>query len=53
MRIGKLMHRMRKNVPFFPMIPIIPALVVSDAVLTILNFRRLKKLDTKVARSRA
>ncbi|HET8712459.1 MAG TPA: hypothetical protein VFM23_02120 [Gemmatimonadales bacterium] len=52
MRIGKMMHRIRKNVPLFPMIPIIPALVVSDAVLTILNFRRLRRLDNKV-RSRS
>lgn len=53
MKIGKLMHRVRKNVPLFPVIPIIPApLVISDTVLTILNYRRLKRLDHRVVRSR-
>jgi hypothetical protein len=45
-----LIHRLR-NVPLFPVIPVLPiALVVSDAVFAILNFRRLKRLETKVAR---
>ena len=50
MRIPKLFHRV-KNVPLFPVIPLIPlALVVSDAVLAILNFKRLKRLETRVGR---
>jgi hypothetical protein len=46
-----LAHRLR-NVPLFPIIPVLPiALVVSDAVFGILNFRRLKRLETKVVRN--
>jgi hypothetical protein len=48
-----LIHRLR-NVPLFPIIPVLPiALVVSDAVFGILNFRRLKRLETKVRPSLA
>jgi hypothetical protein len=50
MRIGKLMHRMRK-MPLFPIIPIVPLAVVGDAVLSALSFRRLK-LEGRVGRSR-
>jgi hypothetical protein len=51
MRIGKLMHRMRK-IPLFQIIPIVPLAVVGDAVLSALSFRRLKRLEGRVGRSR-
>ena len=51
MRVRKLIQRLR-GVPAFPVIPIVPiAIVVSDAVLAILNFRRLKRLETRVGRT--
>ena len=41
-----------KNVPLLlPLLPI--GMILSDAVLTVLNFRRLKRLETKVSRHRA
>lgn len=50
MRIPRLFHRV-KNLPFFPAIPLIPlAIVLSDAVLGVLTFKRLKRLETRVAR---
>ena len=49
---GKLMHRMRK-VPLFPVIPLIPiGIVVSDTVLAILSYKRLKRLETQMGRAR-
>jgi hypothetical protein len=50
MRVKKLIQRLR-NVPLFPVIPLVPiGIVVTDAVLAVLNFRRLKRLETRVAR---
>jgi hypothetical protein len=52
MRVRKLIQRLR-GVPLFPVIPLLPiGIVVSDAVLAVLNFRRLKRLETSVARTR-
>jgi hypothetical protein len=51
MRIRKLIQRLRGNVPLFPVIPLVPlAIVVSDAVFAVLNFRRLKRLEARIAR---
>jgi len=51
MRIHKLIQRLRGNVPLFPVIPLVPlAIVVSDAVFAVLNFRRLKRLEARIAR---
>ena len=53
MRAPKLFHRI-KNLPLFPVIPLVPiAIVVGDAVFGILNFRRLKRLETRVSRPSA
>ena len=50
MQIGKLMHRMRKG-PLFPVIPIVPVgIVVSNIVFGVLNFRRLRRLETRIER---
>ena len=50
MRVRKLIQRL-KNVPLFPVIPLVPiGMVVSDIVLAIMNFRRLKRLETRVGR---
>jgi hypothetical protein len=46
----KLIRRLR-GVPLFPVIPILPiAIVVSDAVFAVLNFRRLKRLEGRIVR---
>jgi hypothetical protein len=51
MRFRKTLTQRLKNVPLFPVIPILPiAIVVSDAVFAVLNFRRLKRLETRIAR---
>ena len=51
MRVRKLIQRLRGNVPLFPAIPLVPiAIVVSDAVFAILNFRRLKRLEARMNR---
>jgi hypothetical protein len=51
MRIRKLIQRLRGNVPLFPMIPIVPiAIVLSNAVFAVLNFRGLKRLEARVNR---
>ena len=50
MRMKKLIQRL-KNVPLFPVIPLVPiAVVVSDVVLAVFNFRRLKRLEMRVGR---
>ena len=50
MRIPRLIPRLRGK-PRFPIISLIPiALVVSDAVLAVLNQRRLKRLEARIAR---
>ena len=50
MRLRKLIQRL-KNVPLFPVIPLVPiGIVVSDVVLGVMNFRRLKRLETRVGR---
>jgi hypothetical protein len=50
MRLRKLIQRL-KNVPLFPVIPLVPiGIVVSDVVLAIMNYRRLKRLETRIAR---
>ena len=50
MRVRKLIQRL-KNVPLFPVIPLVPiGIVVSDVVLAILNFGRLKRLETRAGR---
>ena len=50
MRVKKLIQRL-KNVPLFPVIPLVPiAIVVSDVVLAVFNFRRLKRLEMRVGR---
>ena len=50
MRVRKLIQRL-KNVPLFPVIPLVPiGIIVSDVVLAIMNFRRLKRLETRVGR---
>lgn len=51
MRIRKLIQRLRGNVPLFPVIPIVPiAIVLSNAVFAVLNFRGLKRLEARVNR---
>ena len=51
MPIRKLIKRLRGNVPMFPVIPIVPiALVLSNAVIAVLNFRGLKRLEARVDR---
>ena len=51
MRIRKLIQRLRGNVPLFPVIPLVPlAIVVSEAVFAVLNFRRLKRLEGRMVR---
>jgi hypothetical protein len=46
----KLIKRLR-NVPLFPVIPLVPiGIVVSDIVFSILNFRRLKRLEARAVR---
>jgi hypothetical protein len=51
MRVRKLIQRLRGNVPLFPAIPLVPiAIVVSDAVFAVLNFRRLKRLEARINR---
>ena len=51
MRIRKFIQRLRGNVPMFPVIPIVPiAIVVSNAVIAVLNFRGLKKLEARIER---
>ena len=53
MKIRKLIHRLRGNVPMFPVIPIVPiALVLSNAVIAVLNFRGLKRLEARVKLNR-
>ena len=50
MQLRKLIKRL-KNVPLFPVIPLVPiGIIVSDVVLAIMNFRRLKRLETRVGR---
>ncbi len=50
MRVRKLIQRLR-GVPLFPVIPLVPiGIVVSDVVLAVMNFRRLKRLETRVGR---
>ena len=50
MQLRKLIKRL-KNVPLFPVIPLVPiGIVVSDVVLAVMNFRRLKRLETRVGR---
>ena len=50
MRLRKLIQRL-KNVPLFPVLPLVPiGIVVSDVVLAVINFRRLKRLETRVGR---
>ena len=50
MRLRKLIQRL-KNVPLFPVIPLVPiGIVVSDVVLGVMNFRRLKRLETRAGR---
>ena len=51
MRLGTLIKPVKKVPLLVPLVPI--GMIVSDAVLTILNFRRLKRLETKMARHRA
>lgn len=46
MRTGKLMHRMRK-IPL-PLLSLVPIAVLGDAVLSVLNFRKLRRLETRV-----
>ena len=53
MRVRKLIQRLR-SVPLFPVIPLVPiGIVVTDAVLAVLNFRRLRRLEAKVGRGAA
>jgi hypothetical protein len=48
MRIRKLIHRLKSG-PLFPVIPVVPiGIVVSNVVLWVMSFRRLKRLETKV-----
>ena len=50
MQVRKLIQRL-KNVPLFPVIPLVPiGIIVSDVVLAIMNFRRLKRLEARVGR---
>lgn len=50
MRASKIIKKL-KNAPFFPAITLVPtALVLSDAVLTVLNFSRLKRLEKRARR---
>jgi hypothetical protein len=52
MRARKLIQRL-KNVPLFPVIPLLPiGLVVSEIVFAVMNFRRLKRLETRIVRER-
>ncbi|HET9385070.1 MAG TPA: hypothetical protein VFO67_07970 [Gemmatimonadales bacterium] len=54
MRIPKLIQRLGRKPKAFSIVPLIPiALVVTDAVFAILNQRRLKRLEARVARPRA
>lgn len=53
MPIRKLIKRLRGNVPLFPVIPIVPiAIVVSNVVIAVLNFRGLKRLEARIERPR-
>jgi hypothetical protein len=45
MRLGKTFHRLRKS-PLYPVLGII----VGEIVLRVLNSRRLKRLETALAR---
>ena len=52
MRARKLIQRL-KNVPLFPVIPLLPiGIVVSEIVFAVMNFRRLKRLETRIVRER-
>ena len=51
MRTPKLIQRLQGKPRLFPMIPIVPiAIVLSNAVFAVLNFRGLKRLEARVDR---
>ena len=51
MRARRLIQPIKKVPLLLPLVPI--GMILSDAVLTILNFRRLKRLETRIARHKA
>lgn len=54
MRIPKLIQRLRGKPRVSPVIRLVPiALALSEAVFAVLNHRRLKRLEARIARPRA
>lgn len=53
MRIPKLIQRLRGKSRFSPASVLPIALVVSEAVFAVLNYRRLQRLEARISRAKA